>query len=265
MKICSIASGSSGNCIYVGTEQTHILIDAGISGKRTEQGLNSVGLTMRDIDAIFITHEHSDHIGGLGVLSRKCEIPVYGTRGTIDAILNTKSIGNVNKELFYAIHPEKPFELKDIVMKPMKVSHDAAEAVAYRIYHGNRKIGVITDLGTYDENTIEQLKDMDVLFAEANHDIRMLQVGPYPYYLKQRILGERGHLSNEVSGRMLSELLHDNLKAIILGHLSRENNMAELAYETVRLEIANGENEYHANDFPIYVAKRNEPMQAIAI
>lgn len=126
-------------------------------------------------------------------------------------------------------------------------------------------MAVATDLGIYDEYTVESLKCMDALLLEANHDINMLQVGPYPYYLKQRILGNRGHLSNELSGKLLSRLLHDNLKAVVLGHLSKENNLAELAYETVRLEISMADNPYRPDDFPIFVANRSEISQLVEI
>lgn len=263
MKMCSIASGSSGNCIYVGTEATHLLVDVGISCKKTIEGLNKLGLTGRDLDGILITHEHADHISGLGVLSRKFGIPIYATAGTIDAIKNTGSLGEIDASLFCEVAADEKMILKDITVNPMKISHDAAQPVAYRFQYGSSRMAVVTDLGTYDEYTVESLKGMDVLMLEANHDINMLQVGPYPYYLKQRILGKRGHLSNELSGRLLSRILNDNLKAVFLGHLSKENNLAELAYETVRLEITMSENEYKADDFPIYVAKRSELSQAI--
>ena len=265
MELCSIASGSSGNCIYVGTEATHLLVDAGISGKRTECGLNSLGLSGRDLDGILITHEHSDHISGLGVMSRKYHIPIYATAGTIEAIRSNSSLGRIEEELFVPIEADKTFILKDIQVSPMRTSHDAVCPVAYRFRHGRQKIAIATDLGTYNDYTVECLKGMDVLFLEANHDVNMLQVGPYPYYLKQRILGERGHLSNEASGRLLGKLLHDGLKEVVLGHLSKENNLPELAYDTVRLEIEMEDNKYRADDFPISVAKRSCPSKPVMI
>ena len=265
MRLASIASGSSGNCVYVGSDVTHLLIDVGISGKKVEAGLNELGVKAADLDGIFITHEHIDHIGGLGVIARRYGIPMYATAGTIDGILQTTSVGEVDKSLFHEIQKDSAMVIKDIIMNPMHVSHDASDPVAYRICHGKQKIGVITDLGNYDDYTIGNLQGMDALFIEANHDIRMLQVGPYPYYLKQRILGDRGHLSNERSGQLLSRLLHDKLKAIILGHLSKENNMAELAYETVRVEIGMADNDFSADDFPIHVAKRSALSDIIYI
>lgn len=263
MKMCSIASGSSGNCIYIGTEATHLLVDAGISGKKTVEGLNNLGLTGSDLDGILITHEHTDHISGLGVMCRKFGIPVYGTKGTLSAIRKMGTLGRIDDSLFNVISADEKFTLKDITVNPMKISHDAAEPVAYRFQYGTKRMAVATDLGIYDDYTVECLKGMDVLLLEANHDINMLQVGPYPYYLKQRILGNRGHLSNELSGKLLSRLLHDKLKSVILGHLSLENNLAELAYETVRLEISMADNPYTPDDFPIYVAGRSEMSQLV--
>lgn len=265
MRMCSIASGSSGNCIYVGTEATHLLVDVGISCKKTVEGLNQLGLTGNDIDGILITHEHADHINGLGVMSRKFGIPIYATAGTINAIKKVSTLGAIDDSLFHEISADEKMILKDITVNPMRVSHDAAQPVAYRFQYGSNRMAVITDLGTYDDYTVECLKNMDALLIEANHDINMLQVGPYPYYLKQRILGNRGHLSNELSGRLLSSILHDNLKMIGLGHLSKENNLAELAYETVRLEVTMSDNRYKADDFPIYVAKRSELSKVVEI
>ena len=265
MRLCSIASGSSGNCVYVGSDTTHLLMDVGISGKRTEAGLAELGLTMKDIDAICITHEHADHISGLGVLSRKYGVPIYATRGTVEAIRKTSSLGQIDESLFRVIVPDERCIIKDIALYPVRTSHDAADPVAYRIDHDGRRIGLITDLGCYNDYTVECLRNLDLLYLEANHDVHMLQVGPYPYYLKQRILGERGHLSNESAGKLLSRLLHDNMQAIVLGHLSKENNLPELAYESVRVEVTMSDTEYSGNDFPLYVAKRDVVSEVIEV
>ena len=275
MRICSIASGSSGNCIYVGSDATHLLVDVGISGKRTEAGLKELDLSMRDIDGVFITHEHADHVAGLGVLGRKYNMPIYATKSTIEAIKRNSSLGEIPEELFMPVSADEKIIIKDLVCNPMKISHDAAEPVAYRISHGKKKVGIITDLGTYDDYTVESLKGMDALLLEANHDVNMLQVGPYPYHLKKRILGERGHLSNEMAGQLLCSLLHEKLQAVILGHLSKDNNLPELAYEAVRVEVAMdkarrkeegmGGDGMKARDFPMYVASRSEPSRVIQI
>ena len=225
MRLLSIASGSSGNCIYVGDDHTHILIDAGISKKRIEEGLNTIGLTISDLSAILITHEHIDHIGGLGVLTRKCTAPVYATGGTIEGIFQTASLGRLDREQFVEIAENQCITIGDIKVDPMHISHDAAQPVAYRFFGHDKKIAVATDLGMITEENEEKLKGMDAILLEANHDVKMLQVGPYPYYLKQRILGNKGHLSNENAGRLLSRIVHDDLQHICLGHLSKENKI----------------------------------------
>lgn len=266
MRLCSIASGSSGNCIYVGSDNTHLLVDAGISGKRIEQGLNEIGLSTSDLSGILITHEHSDHIGGIGVIARKHGIPLYATHGTFAGILASKSLGRIDTSLFNVIKTDDEFMIDDLVVKSVNVSHDANEPCAYRIEHQGKSVGVCTDLGKYDENIVRHFQGVDSLLIEANHDVNMLQVGSYPYQLKQRILSDKGHLSNESCGKLLTRLLHDNLKSIYLGHLSAENNMAELAYEAVRLEIMMDEGcDYNPADFEIRVAKRSEVSQLIAV
>lgn len=266
MRFCSFASGSSGNCIYAGSDSTHILVDVGISGKRVDGGLSEVGLTGRDISGILITHEHSDHIGGLGVISRKYNIPIYATEHTIKAIKNDRKSGEIDDSLFFPIKADNKFMIGDLTINPIKISHDAVEPVAYRINYENKKIVVCTDLGTYDEYIVDCLRGSDVLLLEANHDVKMLQVGPYSYYLKQRILSDKGHLSNENSGRLLCRILHDNIKKIFLGHLSQENNLPELAYEAVKTEITlSPDNSYKGDDFNISVANRSQPSELIEI
>ncbi len=264
MILCSIASGSSGNCIFAGSDTTSLLIDSGISGKRIDQGLKEIGRAPQELDGVLVTHEHSDHISGLGVISRKYGLPIYATKGTLEAIASCKSLGKISSSLFHEITPQQDFGIGDITVTPIPVSHDAAQPTAYLLRRAQKSMAVITDLGTYDDVLIRQLQRLDVLFLEANHDIHMLQAGRYPYYLKQRILGDRGHLSNEASGRLLNELLHDSFKAVMLGHLSKENNYERLAYETVRLEIDMADTPYHASDFPIHIAKRDAVSPMIA-
>ena len=265
MRMCSIASGSSGNCIYAGSETTHLLIDAGLNGKRTEQGLEKLGLSMREIDGIFITHEHIDHMQGIGVLSRKYQIPIYCTEGTKRGILSDRRIGAVDESLFQVVAADRKYTVKDMSVTPVRVSHDAAEPVGYTISYGKQKGAVVTDLGVTNDYIAEHLKGADILFLEANHDVNMLLAGPYPYPLKQRILSDRGHLSNEMAGALLARIWHDQLKAVVLSHLSRENNLPELAYETVRLEVTMSALPCKGRDLPLYVAKRDEVSDVVEI
>lgn len=265
MDFCSIASGSSGNCIFVGTDHSSVLIDAGISGKKIAAGLNEIDRAMEELDAILITHEHSDHIKGLGVLARKYGIPIYSSAGTIRALKMQQPVGPVDEDLFHEIVPDQWFSVGELDVRPFRVSHDAAEPVAYRFACGGKSVAVATDLGCYDDYIVENLKDLDAVLIESNHDINMLQVGTYPYYLKQRILGSRGHLSNEHAGRLLGEILNDRMQAVMLGHLSRENNYEALALATVCAEVTMGDNPFKAEDFRIQIAKRDEPSQTIAV
>ena len=214
---------------------------------------------------ILITHEHADHIQGLGVFSRKYEIPIYATPGTIEGIRNCKSLGKLPEGLLHEIEIDHSFSLGTLNIDPFAISHDANEPSGYRIEQGGKSVAVATDLGKYDDYTVKNLKNLDAILLEANHDIHMLEVGGYPYYLKQRILGDRGHLSNELSGRLLCDILHNNLQSVLLGHLSKENNYEELAYETVKLEVTLGQNPYKGDDIPIAVAKRDQVSAVIEV
>ena len=180
MRLCSIASGSSGNCIYVGSDHTHLMVDAGISGKRIEQGLNSLELSAKDMDGILITHEHVDHVKGLGVMARKYALPIYATKGTLDEIRRMGSLGVIPDELYREIHPDEPFAVRDLTVKPMHISHDAADPVAYRVEGEGKSAGFVTDLGKYDDYFVDKIQGLDLLLLEANHDIHMLEVGSYP-------------------------------------------------------------------------------------
>lgn len=266
MRLCSIASGSSGNCIYTGTDHTHLLIDTGISKKRIEEGLKELDVKGEELNGILITHEHSDHIQGLGVMCRKYHVPIYATKGTIDGIRSCKTLGAIPDELFHVIQVDQKFSVGDMTVCPFEISHDARQPCAYRIdcADQNKSVAVATDLGIYDDYIVDHLKNLDALVLEANHDIHMLEVGPYPYPLKRRVMGEKGHLSNELSGRLLCDILHENLKNVTLGHLSKENNYAELAYETVKLEVTLGDNPYKGDDIPIQVAKRDTVSEIIS-
>ena len=265
MRMMTIASGSSGNCTYIGDDITHILIDAGISGKKIEEGLARADLSPKELDAILITHEHSDHIGGLGVISRKYNIPIYATAGTIRGIQASRSVGFIDNDLYQIIDRNEECEIGSLLIGAHPVSHDAADPVCYKVICGQRQIAVATDMGCFDEEMVAFLQGLDSLVLEANHDINMLSVGSYPYHLKQRILGNKGHLCNEAAGRLLSEILHDDMKHIILGHLSRDNNLPELARAAVCLEVSLGRNPYKAEDFDIRVADRSRPGEILEL
>lgn len=237
MRLTSIASGSSGNCVYVGSNQAHILVDTGISRKRVECGLNELDIACDDIDAILITHEHIDHICGLGVMARKHHIPIYTTQKTWETMIRCNKIGKVEEELFKVVIPDEPFQIEDMTINATSIWHDAVDPVCYSIECEQSKVSIATDLGDYNDHILHKLKDSNALFIEANHDVKMLEVGPYPYHLKQRILGQNGHLSNDRAGSLICDLMSEGLQHIFLGHLSKDNNFEELAYETVKQEI----------------------------
>ena len=253
MRMMNIASGSSGNVTYVGSEHTHLLIDSGVSRKKILEGLKRLDLTLGDIDAILISHEHSDHISSLGVLERTREIPIYATSGTANGILKCGFVGE-NSGLFHNIDADSSFVIGDIMVTALKINHDAADPVCFRFDEKKSSCAVVTDLGEPTSYLKEHLTGLSALILEANHDIRMLETGPYPYPLKMRIGGRKGHLSNESSGKFLSEILHDDMKHIALGHLSEKNNTADLALLTAKTEIEYADNIYHAADFAIDIA-----------
>lgn len=265
MRLCSLYSGSSGNCIYIGSDNTHLLIDVGVSMKKVVAALQEIDVKPEEIRGILITHEHSDHIGGLGVFLRKYGIPVYSTSKTLEAVSQYKNLGKVDLSLFHSIEPEHSFQINDLWVKPISTWHDAADPVCYTVTDDNCKISIATDLGDYDEHIVNELSGADAMLIEANHDIRMLEVGPYPYHLKQRILGKRGHLSNERGGQLVRDLLNDHIKGIYLGHLSKENNYPELAYEAVKAELLGNPYSNDVRDFNMMVAERDKRSVMIEI
>lgn len=265
MRLCSIASGSSGNCIYIGNKDTHLLVDTGISKKKIEDGLKEIGIEGDDLDGILITHEHLDHIQGLGVFCRRYHVPIYATKGTIQGILQCKTIGAISKELFHEVESDQSYTFGSMNVQPFTISHDANEPTGFRIEDDEKQVAVATDLGEYDDYIIQKLQQLDAIVLEANHDVHMLEVGSYPYYLKQRVLGCKGHLSNELCGRLLCQILHPNLKHIVLGHLSKENNFPELAYETVKLEVTMSDVPFEGDQLPLMVANRDKISNIIQV
>ncbi len=241
MKICSLASGSSGNCIFVSSGLTKILVDAGVSGVKIERELSEIGESIDSVDAILLTHEHIDHIKSIGVLTRKHAISLYGTKGTIDgALYGNHPVGKIPEGLLNYITPDESFMIGDILVSPFSVSHDASDPVAYCFEAGGKKIGTATDLGFFDDYIVNNLKNSSVLYIESNHDVHMLEAGAYPYALKQRVKGKKGHLSNDSCADLVTRLCNEsdvNVDHVILAHLSVENNFPELAYETVNSEV----------------------------
>jgi phosphoribosyl 1,2-cyclic phosphodiesterase len=264
MQLYSIASGSSGNCIYAGSEESGILVDVGISMKRVREGLEKQNLSCDSVKAIFITHEHTDHICGLGPLLRKVPIPVYATADTAAAIWEKGNMKNISPDLFHSIRPKDEIEIGDMMIQPFSISHDAVDPVCYTMESGGHKIGIATDMGMFTDEIVENLGTCDSVLVEANHDINMLQVGPYPYALKMRILGDKGHLSNDMSARLIKEILHSGLQHILLGHLSKENNFPELAYRTVLYELEQSET-WNSLNTEMLVAERYEPTELLQI
>lgn len=235
VKFCSLYSGSSGNSIFISSGKTKILIDAGLSCKRIVASLESIGEKPDEISGLLVTHEHSDHIKGVGILMRKIRVPLYVNEKTWDSMKNV--IGDVPEDLVNIINVGETFEIGDIGVKSFSIPHDAADPVAYSFYIGNKKITSATDIGHVTDELCNNLMGSCTVLLESNHDIEMLKVGPYPWYLKKRILGDNGHLSNETCAKLTVSLAKMGTKRILLGHLSKENNFPELAYQTTFNEL----------------------------
>ncbi len=255
VEFATIASGSSGNSVYFGTEYTKILIDAGLSGKKIQNGLKDIGVLGSDIDGIFVTHEHIDHVAGIGVLSRRFNIPVYATEGTWNCM--PSSVGKIESENKRVISKNEKCVINDLCVTPYAIPHDAGQPVGYNVMTEKFKVSIATDIGHVTEEIMENIKDCDLLLLESNHDVEMLKNGDYPYPLKQRILGKKGHLSNETAGKLLAWVICQNskLKNVFLGHLSKENNTPKTAYNTVK-DILEGYDIKTNVDFNLYLAAR---------
>lgn len=261
MKIRCIASGSSGNCTYVQAGEAGILIDAGVSAKKMVDGLLGIGVEPESIDALFLTHEHTDHTGGLSVFLRKYRTPVYGTHETLQAVMHADRTGSLPPELFRSISPGRITNVRGAEVSACYISHDAAKPVCYTVTCGKQKFAMATDLGCYDSTIVSHLEGADAVLLESNYDRDMLLVGPYPYQLKKRIMGTYGHLSNDDCSSLLVSLLHKGLRYVVLGHLSKENNLPELAYENARLTLE--KNWHYTEPCPkLIVANRDVPSEA---
>lgn len=226
-----LASGSSGNCTYVESMNSRIMIDAGLSGKRIEGLFSQIGRKVADIDAILVTHEHKDHIHGVGVLSRKYNIPIYANARTWSVMENM--IGKIAPENKLFIEPDKLVTIGDIDVLSYNVSHDAIQPQFYAFEKAKKQFVMLTDTGYVSDRLRSQLKNASAYLIESNHEIEMLRYGAYPWSLKQRILGDKGHLSNEDGALAMVDLIGNNTKEIYLGHLSRDNNTKQLAMSSM--------------------------------
>lgn len=257
---CSLYSGSSGNSLFVESENTKLLIDAGVSSKKIETALTNLNIDPSTINGILITHEHSDHVQGLGTFAKKFDLPVFVNQKTLDAMPKQKEkILEKNINIFKI---EEKFEIGDLKIKPFSIPHDAANPCGFNIFKDNKKISIATDIGHMTNGVIKNLEDSIFIMLESNYDPEVLKYSRYPYILKTRIAGPTGHLSNESAGKTISHLLNSGLQQAILGHLSKESNFPELAYKTVVDEIISSN--HNENNLKLSVASRDIPGNIIS-
>jgi len=252
--ICPLASGSKGNSLFVSCLKNSILIDAGLSGIEIQRRLNVLNINPESLTAIIITHEHSDHVKGAGILSRRFNLPVYITQKTYEAA--AQGLGKIEDICFFECGT--PFKIDQILVSPFSISHDATDPSGLTMEYNGYKIGIATDLGIVTSLVKEHLKNSHILYLESNHDLDMLINGSYPWYLKQRIKGRTGHLSNVDAKNLLSELRTDALKHVILAHLSEENNSPQKAVQEISKSL-NGSN------VVLHVARPDQPGTIIKL
>ena len=261
LKFTSLYSGSSGNCLFVETNNTKILIDAGVSLKKIEKGLENFDTLPSNLDAVIVTHEHTDHIQSLGNLSKKFDIPVFATSKTFDAMpKQTEKITDKNKK---NINIDEKFSIGDIEILPFKIPHDAADPCGFTLFSNNKKISIATDVGHMTNDILKHIDGSEFILLEANYDSNVLKYTKYPFKLKERIAGPSGNLSNKAAGQTINYLINSGLKKAVLGHLSKESNFPELAYQTFIDEIlSSGTN---IDNFNLSVASRDFPGKLITI
>lgn len=234
VKFATLFSGSSGNCIFTGDENTRILIDAGCSAKKIKEGLHAIGEKIENISAILITHEHTDHISGLGVLLKQYRIPVYISRLTLQSLVHIQNLS----ECANVFLPEQSFNVGSAQINPFALSHDAAEPSGFHIvFNHEGSVAVATDTGVLTDGVLEGISGADLVCIESNYDENMLKMGNYPYFLKRRILSQRGHLSNDDCAELAVRAVKGGARQIVLSHLSRENNFPELALMTTQQRL----------------------------
>lgn len=255
MRFCSLSSGSSGNCLYIETKKSKFLIDVGLSGVRLNKLMESRGLRASELDFILVSHEHSDHAKGVGVVSRRYDIPILSNEGTWLAMENR--LGKIKDKNLKIFETEKEFEYRDLAIKPIRIFHDAQDPVGFVIHSGSKKISIMTDTGIVSSSMVENFKGSDMFFMEANFDRNMLANGPYPDRLKRRVSGNEGHLSNDEAAELIHRILSTSNEKVYLGHLSEENNLPIIAKNTVEdYLISQGAD---GGDLNIEVAKRYSP------
>lgn len=261
MKFCSLYSGSTGNSLFVQGDETKILVDTGVSAKKIEEGLSSINIDINEINAIIVTHEHIDHIRSAGTMAKKYNIPIYATLGTWNGIDNEKLVRPIEQKNYFKIGQE--FEIGDLKIMPFATSHDAMDSCGFSITHDNDKISIATDLGEMTRDILKQINKSKFMLLEANYEPEVLRCCSYPYSVKQRIAGTRGHLSNREAGDTISKLVESGLQNVMLGHLSKESNFPELAYKSVINELV--QNSINYKDIELNVASRIEPSKVINI
>lgn len=232
-EFCTLASGSSGNCHYFGSGEEGILVDAGISARRIRKSLDEIGIGIQRIKAVFITHDHIDHIGALTRLTKKFQIPVYCTEGTWKGILRNRATFDVDQSMYREIKPFKRYLAGGFAVEAFPTSHDAHGSVGFHISNNIKSITLATDLGYICDNAAKYLKKCNAMMIESNYDENMLLFGSYPPQLKQRIHGPTGHLCNSHTANFIAENYNSNISHILLGHLSAENNTPLKAMETL--------------------------------
>jgi phosphoribosyl 1,2-cyclic phosphodiesterase len=227
-----LSSGSSGNALYIETEQIRLLVDVGLSGKQLTERLLQIGVLPESLTAILVSHEHIDHVKGLGVMARRYQLPIYLNEATYQHL--PSSVGEIPVSMLHFLESGVTLSLADIGIESIPISHDAAEPLGFRFFHGDKSLAIVTDLGYVNEKIINCLDGVDSLIWESNHDVDMLRMGSYPWNVKRRILGDTGHLSNEDAAAALVEILRGTGEQIYLAHLSQDNNLLELAHLTVK-------------------------------